>query len=469
MARRKAPEAGNAARLRGLIEACPELRQARGVVAAFSGGLDSTVLLHLLHDAQARGVIAAPLRAVHVNHALQPEADSWEEHCRITCEKLGIAFTGVRSPVVPAPGASLEESARDTRHAVFADTLDSGEVLALAQHRDDQVETVLFRLLRGSGVAGLAGMPRSRACGTGMLVRPLLDATRAELLDYARAHQLTWINDGSNADTRFDRNFLRNTVLPLLHERWPGLAGPVTRTAALSAETAALCDEVAAQDLYAIAGARPHQLELAPLRQLSTARQHNVMRHWLQSSCVRLGVAVPTYEVLTRSFSEVIAARPDAEPVLAWGEGNEVAELRRHRGFLHVSRPLPPLPAPLPWSTSVPCALPDPLGELALQSCAGRGIARERIPSLRVCFRSGGELVKVAGRPTRPLKKILQDAGVPPWLRERIPLLYAGNELVAVADLLVCEGWLEKNAETCCRIVWSHPDLDCGYPPHLLI
>ncbi|MDY6981815.1 MAG: tRNA lysidine(34) synthetase TilS [Pseudomonadota bacterium] len=469
MARRKAPEAGGAARLGGFIAACSEFQQARGIVVAFSGGLDSTVLLHLLHAAHALGAIAAPLRAVHVNHALQSDADRWEAHCRAVCEQLHVEFRGVRSPVVQVPGTSLEESARDTRHSVFTETLSEGEVLALAQHRDDQVETVLFRLLRGSGAAGLAGMPRSRPCGAGMLVRPLLEVTRAELLEYARAHALTWVDDGSNADRRFDRNFLRNAVLPLLYERWPGLGSAVTRSAALSAEAAALCDELAVNDLRSVVGSNPRQLELAPLQQLSAARQRNVLRHWLQTACAQLTVAMPTYEVLTRSFSEVIAARPDAEPVLTWGEGDAAAELRRYRGFLHVLKPLPALPGTLSWSTDAPCMLSAPFGELSVEPCSGRGIPRERIPALRVCFRSGGELVKAAGRPTRPLKKILQDAGVPPWLRERIPLLYAGDDLVAVADLLICDGWLSETAESRCRIVWMHPDLDCGYPPHLLI
>ena len=469
MARRKAPEAGGAARLSGLIEACPEFQQASGIVVAFSGGLDSTVLLHLLHDARARSLIAAPLRAVHVNHALQAQADDWEEQCRAVCANLGVDFTGVRSPVVAVAGTSLEECARDTRHAVFVETLKAGEVLALAQHRDDQVETVLFRLVRGSGVAGLAGMPRSRPCGAGQLVRPLLGAGRSDLQDYARAHQLAWIDDGSNADPRFDRNFLRHVVLPSMYERWPGLAGAVTRTAALSAEAAALCDELAEGDLHGVAGSQPHQLELASLQRLSIARQHNVVRHWLQSFCAQQALAAPTYEVLARSFSEVIAARPDAEPLLTWGEGDAAAELRRHRGYLHVLRCLPPPPEPFHWTTDTGCSLPAPYGELTLQGCAGRGIPRARVPNLRVCFRSGGEHVKPAGRPTRPLKKILQDAGVPPWMRERIPLLYAGDELVAVADLLISDGWIDEKAESCCRIVWTHPDLDCGYPPHLLI
>ncbi|HEY0961196.1 MAG TPA: tRNA lysidine(34) synthetase TilS [Pseudomonadales bacterium] len=469
MARRRAPEAGGAARLSGLIEACPEFQQASGIVVALSGGLDSTVLLHLLHDACARQVIDAPLRAVHVNHVLQLDADSWQEHCRAVCASLGIEFEAVRSPVVPVRGESLEESARDVRHAVFENALSSGEVLTLAQHRDDQVETVLFRLLRGSGVAGLAGMPRIRSCGRGTMLRPLLDAGRSELHAYALAHRLSWIDDGSNADPRFDRNFLRNAVLPLMAERWPGLAGAVTRTAMLSAEAAELCDELAAGDLRSIVGPRPHQLELARLQSLSDVRQRNVVRHWLQGFCSQNSLASPTHEVLARSFTEVVAARPDAEPLLAWGEDDAAAELRRHRGYLHAMKRLPPPPEPLRWSTGMPCILPRPYGELALRPCEGRGIPRERVPALRVCFRNGGEIVKVAGRPTRPLKKILQDAGVPPWLRERIPLLYAGDELVAVADLLICDGWLAEGAGSSCRIVWSHPDLDCGYPPHLLI
>jgi tRNA(Ile)-lysidine synthase len=472
MAHPRPPEAGPAAfflRLPDLVQACAELRGASRIVVGFSGGMDSTVLLHLLYQARLQGVLSAPLHALHVNHVMQPDADHWQEHCRQVCAILDIPFACTRLPVVPIAGESLEETARNARHSAFASVLQPGEVLALAQHRDDQVETVLFRLLRGSGAGGLAGMPHSRICGKGLLVRPLLQAGRAELLSFARAGQLRWIEDPSNEDSRFDRNFLRNTILPLLTGRWPGLAGAVERSARLSDEAASLLDELAGVDLAAAAGQTETQLRIEALLPLTDARQRNLLRYWLQTLCARKSWAAPTHQVLERIVTEVLPAGPDAEPLLTWGQGDAAVELRRHRNLLHVFAPLPALPDAMTWSTAQALALPEPLGALELHVSSNRGLPRDRLGEVQVRFRCGGEQVKPAGRPTRPLKKLLQEAGIPPWLRERIPLLYVGDELVAVADLLICEGWLTDAPEKACRIVWRHPDLDCGYPPHLLI
>lgn len=464
------PEAGDSGpAIPDLLQACPELRQVSRIVVGYSGGMDSTVLLHLLHEARAQGALTAPVHALHINHALQPDASRWQEHCQHVCASLGLPLRTERVQVDPLTGESLEECARNARHAVFASILQPGEVLVLAHHRDDQVETVLFRLLRGSGAAGLAGMPRRRTCGSGLLFRPLLGCSRADLLVYARDHDLAWIEDASNQDLRFDRNFLRATVLPLLRQRWPGLGGAVERSARLSGEVAHLLDALAAIDFSAAVGSQPGQLRIDALQKLDEARQRNLLRFWLQRLHVEHGFAVPTHQVLQRIVSEVLAAAPDAEPLLSWGNDASAVELRRHRNLLHVFAPLPALTASLHWSIDKVLALPGPLGSLELQSVTGPGLPRNRLAEMRVCFRSGGEQVKPAGRPTRPLKKILQDAGIPPWLRERIPLLYVRDELVAVADLLICEGWLSAAPENTCRVVWQHPDLDCGYHPHLLI
>jgi tRNA(Ile)-lysidine synthase len=445
------------------------LRQASRIVVAFSGGVDSTVLLHLLHAARQQNLLIATLHALHVNHAMQAPADQWEQHCRELCRGLDVPFRAVRTPVIATAGESLEETARNARHRVFASSLEAGDVLVLAQHGNDQVETVFFRLLRGSGARGLAGMPRSRSCGGGLLLRPLLGASRAELLDYARSRELAWIEDGSNEDQRFDRNFLRGTVLPLLSGRWPGLTDTVMRSSRLSGEAAQLLDELAGIDLGAAACVNPHQLCIDTLLPLSEARQRNLLRFWLQGLCAAKCWSAPPHQVLQRLVTEVLPAAPDAEPLLTWGSGSSAVELRRHRNRLHVFAPLPAGMESVPWDTASGLALPQPFGTLELQGSAGKGLARDRIAQLQVRFRSGGELVKIAGRPTRPLKKILQEAGLPPWLRDYIPLLYAGDELVAVADLLICDGWLSSSPENTCRVVWRHPDLDCGYEGHLLI
>lgn len=251
---------------------------------AFSGGLDSSVLLHLLAD-WARHEDLPPLSAIHVHHGLQPAADAWPEYCAQFCARLDIPLEVVRVQV--APGASLEQAARRVRYAAFAERLGSGEVLLGAQHRDDQAETLLLRLLRGAGVRGLAAMPASRPLGQGSLVRPLIDCSRAELQAYAQSHGLAWVEDPSNADERFSRNFLRRQVMPLLAERWPQMTASLARSASHLSEAQQLLDELAEMDLLAARGvcALPWlplpSLDLSAVTALSDARQRNLLRHWL--------------------------------------------------------------------------------------------------------------------------------------------------------------------------------------------
>ncbi|EJM37300.1 tRNA(Ile)-lysidine synthetase, partial [Pseudomonas sp. GM33] len=252
---------------------------------AFSGGLDSTVLLHLLaHLAKTESLPA--LSAIHVHHGLQAVADAWPEHCRSVCAALGIPLQTVRVRV--APGASLERAARDARYHTFTEVTRPDEVLLTAQHRDDQAETLLFRLLRGAGVRGLSGMPRQRPLGKGHLLRPLLDVTRAELEAYANEHGLSWIEDPSNEDRQYSRNYLRHQVFPALTRRWPQAVATMARSAAHLTEAQGLLEELADMDLreansvseFAWLGLR--SLELASLAQLSAARQRNALSHWLE-------------------------------------------------------------------------------------------------------------------------------------------------------------------------------------------
>ena len=267
-----------------LRQALAPWRTASAWCVAFSGGLDSSVLLHLLAELARREAVPA-LSAIHVQHGLQPVAAAWPEHCRQFCAALGIPLQVVAVQVVAQ--ASVEQAARQARYAAFAEHLQPGAVLFSAQHRDDQAETLLFRLLRGAGVRGLAAMPGQRPLGRGTLLRPLLDCSRAELQGYAEAHGLSWIEDPSNADTRFSRNFLRQRVMPLLAERWPQASVALARSAAHLSEAEQLLGELARMDLQAARGeplfpwlALP-SLELSLVMQLSDARQRNLLRHWL--------------------------------------------------------------------------------------------------------------------------------------------------------------------------------------------
>ncbi len=390
---------------------------------AFSGGLDSTVLLHLLVGLSRRLALPA-LRAIHVQHGLQAAAQAWPAHCQRVCAKFGVPL--LQREVQVQAGASLERAARDARYAAFAALLDMDELLLTAQHRDDQAETLLFRLLRGAGARGLAAMPVSRQLGQGWLVRPLLDASRGELEDYARANGLDWIEDPSNCDERFSRNFLRHQIFPLLTQRWPQTVASMARSAAHLSEAQGLLDELAQADLAALEQNSRFtwlplpSLALAPLLTLSAARQRNLLRHWLAPL-----TPLPDSDHWAGWQTLTTAAR-DAAPVWRLAHG----ELRRADGRLWWLsgvwlRPLPEVDLPLAPATDL--LLPGN-GQVCVLGQAPEG-------ELHVRYRRGGETLRLAGRGQRDLKRLLNEAALPAFVRARVPLLYRGEQLLAVANL----------------------------------
>ena len=401
-------------------------------LVAYSGGLDSTVLLHALCTSAAR---AAPIVAVHVHHGLHPDADRWEAHCRRFAAQLGVAYIERRIEIPASDRRGPEGAARAARYAALAELVQAGDHLLTAHHEEDQAETLLLNLLRGSGAAGLAGIGAVQPFGNGRLLRPLLDVPRAALEAYAAAHTLEWCEDPSNADTRYDRNFLRREILPALRRRWPAVTARLARSARLLGETSELQDALAAVDLAALGG-EPARLEAAALAQLSPARQRNVLRYAIR----RRGLPAAPGTRLEQAVRELLPAAPDAQPLVRWPGG----ELRRYRGTVYVLPPLdygaPPEPLFLPSDGSA-VSLGGTLGSLALARAPG-GIDPALVgDGLRVAFRAGGESLKPEGRPhTQPLKKLLQEEGVLPWMRDCVPLLYADDRLVAVGDLWLAEG-----------------------------
>ncbi|MBI6602271.1 MULTISPECIES: tRNA lysidine(34) synthetase TilS [Pseudomonas] len=403
-----------------LLQALAPWRDAPAWHIAFSGGLDSTVLLHLLATAKP----LVPLSAVHIHHGLQAAADAWPSHCQSVCDYLGVPLRIMRVQV-PA-GASLERAARDARYQAFAQVIGAGEVMLTAQHREDQAETLLFRLLRGAGVRGLAAMPVHRPLAGGHLVRPLLGVSRAELEAYAVEHQLQWIADPSNADNRFSRNYLRHRVFPILTERWPQAVPGLARSAEHLSEAQGLLDELARMDLQAAEqpSAFPWlglpSLALAPLRELSDARQRNALRHWL-NPLTRLPDS--DHWVGWQSLRD---AKHDAQPLWSLADG------QLHRCGERIWW------LPSCWSefSDVPVSWSDALRPLQLP---GNGELRfcGKAPAgpLEVRYRQGGEIVDVPGRGRRDLKRLLNESGLPGFVRGRLPLLYRGEFLVAVPNL----------------------------------
>ncbi|WP_277760788.1 tRNA lysidine(34) synthetase TilS [Pseudomonas sp. A34-9] len=413
---------------------------------AFSGGLDSTVLLHLLaHLAKSESV--PPLSAIHVHHGLQAAADAWPQHCQSVCDALGVPLQVER--VTVQPGASLERAARDARYAVFSSLTSANDLLLTGQHRDDQAETLLFRLLRGAGVRGLSGMPAQRPVGQGTLVRPLLGISRAELQAYAQAHQLRWIEDPSNQDRQFSRNYLRHQIMPLLTGRWPQAQASMARSAAHLREAQGLLDELAQIDLAQAATAHDFawlglpSLELAPLAALSAARQRNAISHWLEPF-----TQLPDSDHWS-GWTDLCEAAHDASPVWRLAEG----ELHRSAGRVW-------------WLSGIWLRTPVIGADWQAPSSAlrladnGRVMFSGQAPSgpLRIACRQGGEVMHLADRGHRDLKRLLNERAVPGFVRGRLPLLFRGEELLAVANLPGLDGPVQDGW----KLHWLPTDEDQG-------
>lgn len=427
---------------RTLVAALARLRaawpQTRRLTVGFSGGLDSTVLLHALAHLRPAGL---QLDALHVDHGWRPESADWARHCIARATALGVGCRVLRIEARAAPGESPEAAARTARYAALAGRLDAGSALLTAQHADDQAETVLLMLLRGAGPKGLAAMPEDAALGAGRLWRPLLGVPRAALQAYATHYRLDWLDDPANTDTDYDRVFLRQRLMPVLAGRFPAAARTLARSARLSAEAQAAVETLAAQDLAALAD-HGHDdagtLAVAGLRALPPARARAALRLWIE----RLGLPLPPAARLDTVLRDLLPARRDAEPCVCWPG----AELHRFRERLHAFAPLPALPGTLclDWPDGSGLEVPG-LGTLVWQPASGAGLDAARLVGRRATLRlrTGGERFRPAGRRhAQALKKLLQAAGIAPWLRARLPLLYIDDELVAVAGLGIAEGWL---------------------------
>jgi tRNA(Ile)-lysidine synthase len=410
-----------------------EGRRPSRYLVAFSGGLDSTVLLHALAQLFARH--GTPIVAVHVNHALQPDADRWEGHCRRFAEALGVEYRSCRVAVPENDRRGPEGAARGIRYAAIGQLVQAGDHVLTAHHEEDQAETLLLNLLRGSGAAGLAGIGAVQPFGAGLLLRPLLEVPRAELEAYAKAHGLAWCDDPSNKDLRFDRNFLREEILPALARRWPAASARLCRSAGLLGETNELLAVLAELDLPAL-GDDPGRLPVSGLRRLTPARQRNVLRQAIR----RAGLPPAPATRLYQAVGELLPAPPDAQPAVAWPGG----QLRRYRDTLYVQSDAElavPSAALILQSDGRETFLGAGLGTLTLERGVAGGIDPRLVgDGLRIRFREGGEKLRPAGREhTLALKNLLQEAGVVPWMRGHIPLLYANGKLVAVADLWTAE------------------------------
>jgi len=392
------------------------------LVVGLSGGLDSVVLLHLVQACQPS--LGFRLRCVHVHHGLSPHADQWADFCRRLCAQHDIPFDLHRVSVARDDPAGIEAAARAARRRIFA-AIDA-DALLTAHHQDDQAETLLLQLLRGAGPRGLAAMaPWHHLPGwKAAQLRPLLGVTRAEIRTYAEQHQLKWVEDESNLDPRYRRNALRHDLMPLLAGHFPGYSATLARAATLQAEAAELLDDLASID--ADGAVVDDRLDCSVLARLSPARQRNLLRHFIAMQHYRL----PNERRLDQALTQLLKARQDARVCVNLGE----VELHRYRNLACLV-PCAEAGAPLAvtWQGEPVLRLPWLSQSLRFTDASGAGVKRSLLETgpVEVRTRRGGERLRpVTGGVRRSLKNLMQEAAIPPWQRDRLPLLWCGGQLV---------------------------------------
>ena len=419
------------------------------LLVAFSGGVDSTVLLHGLAALKASLRPDFSLRAVYVHHGLSQNADAWADHCRTQCERWNVPLEVVRVSVDGA-GAGIEAAARDARYRAFAERLAEGETLVTAQHLDDQCETFLLALKRGSGPAGLSAMPERMPFGKGTQARPLLNVSRRDIEGYAAENALTWVDDESNQDARYDRNFLRLNVLPQIDARWPHFTRAVARSAELCAEQESLLDELLAPTLTRLCDA-DGALDVDGLRTVSAAQRRALLRRWF-SLC---GAQMPSREQLETLWLEVAQSQEDAQPQLTLS----THQVRRYRQRLYLLPPMNDVSnAVLEWDGQSRLRLPDGLGALlpATEGLALRMPRADERLTVRFCA-PGGMNLEIVGRPhSRPLKKLWQEFGVPPWLRQRTPLLFYNDTPIAAVGVFITRDGEAKQGDAVWHVQYDN-------------
>ena len=434
-----------------------DLSQQQRIYIGYSGGVDSHVLLHCcasMIQPKSR------LSAVYIHHGLQAEAESWIGHCESTAQELGIDFIVLRVNAQAVLGESPEEAARNARYAAFKSLINVGDALLLGQHREDQLETVLLQLFRGSGLRGLSGMPERISFGAGFMLRPLLNIPKQAISVYAERHQLSWVEDPSNLSNDYDRNFLRNEVLPLLKQRWQAVDKTVSRSAKHCADAQVLVDEVADELFASVFNHEDNTLCISRLKGHYPHPQHLILRHWFQF----LSLKMPSQVCLENILSQIVMASEQRDPVLS-GRGYRI---RRYRDKLYClkgrSGTVPKLTEgkDIIWPTDQ-TSLQIWDDQVLHVVPASKGIRVEQwfAAKVEVRYRRGGEKVCLPGRiGHHALKKLFQEAGIPPWIREKMPLIYLDDTLAAVGNLWVSSLFYSEKNHDCISLLLQSFELN---------
>ncbi len=420
------------------------------IYIGYSGGVDSHVLLHLCASITS---FKDRITAVYVHHGLQVEAESWAGHCKKTAENLGVDFILLRVNAVASQGESPEEAARNARYAALKSLIGVNDVLLVAQHRDDQLETVLLQLFRGSGLRGLSAMPGRMSFGRGLMLRPLLNVSKSDIDDYARAHALNWVEDPSNLSHDYDRNFLRNAVLPLLKQRWPACDKTVARSARHCADAQVLIADHAEELFLRIFNIADKTLCISRLKSYNARQQSIVIRQWLQA----LNLKMPSLAFVEQLQSGILSSREDGGPELS-SQGYCV---RRYRDKLYcLKQAAPETVQDRPWpSGQASIKVSEHQTLSCVSSSPGICLEQWRKAIIAVKARSGGEKIRLPGRKGHhALKNLFQEAAIPPWERDAIPLVYLDNRLAAVGDLWISADFYSEKAQGCINLSLRRED-----------
>ena len=398
----------------------------RVIWVAYSGGVDSHVLLHLL--ASSKDLPIHCLKAIHIDHSLHDDSAQWAMHCAKVASTLGVDFQSIKVEVLNSHAMGVEAAARRVRYQAIAGKLSTQDIVLTAQHQEDQAETLLLQLLRGAGPKGLSAMASLSSLGEGQMMRPFLNTTQVEIMAYATEHKLEWINDPSNTNNQFNRNYLRHEVWPLIIKRWPSASRLLSRSAQHCNEADTLLADLAKLDLAVVLGkGSENSLTIDGLLSLSIERCKNLLRYFIVSHQFSL----PSATMLQRIIDEVCLSAEDSMPMIQWSG----IQIRRYRGEIFFLKPQKPVDT----SHAFLCKKPERLK--LFEDCVltwlvveNMGISQAMFDDgLRVGFREGGEKIKLHGHQHhKSLKTLWQEWAIPPWERDRIPLLFYGNELIAV-------------------------------------
>ncbi len=409
---------------------------------AFSGGLDSTALLHMLAE-NSEKLIGKKITAVHIDHGLQKVSSEWAKFCGELVRSYGINYKLVTLNLEKTPGESIELSARNARYSAFEQLLNkSTDTMLFAHHADDQVETFLQQAMRGAGVQGLSGIPESRKLGKGRLLRPLLDISRKQLEVYAKQQHLKWIEDPTNQQSDYDRNLLRNEIIPLLEKRWPGAKKALLRSASHCKEASEQIDAFACAELQRICTG--NLIDVAELKQLDFIKQKNILRLWIRNN----SIVLPNTDRFESGIESLLNAKADKNPILDWDFGI----IRRYQGMLYIDKikENDKLFKEKDWDLNTPVAL-NKRFTLVSTSGAGVGISKQCIDrnDISIRYRQGGERCRPFGRNgSHELKKIFQEYQIPPWIRRSIPIVYIGGEIACVVGCCYCRPFAEDGGST---------------------